>query len=230
LTRKLTYRRNTENKRCIEAHADHTFTHATFNDDGSILYAWQFGRPDDCLYVWRIDQATGDLILPADSEGSYESVSMPTKSFLSMLMTVQKQQGRSDTSLIPYNSYLGCIMHSPGDVFFPAQIRSTQRENRTTLPKMTSTIPKAVAACMYGDHSLLVVEKGVLHTRIWEHPIVGGANHVIDNTTKERVINWKFPAEKVTQMKVVTVPNSEHLVILLCTRENNFIFIPVMAK
>lgn len=32
------------------------FAHAAFNDNGSLLYAWEFGRPDDRLYVWPIDE------------------------------------------------------------------------------------------------------------------------------------------------------------------------------
>jgi hypothetical protein len=62
--------------------AEHTFTDATFNDDGHLLYAWAFGRPDDYLHVWRFDEATGDLVFPADSEGSYELVSLSTLSSL----------------------------------------------------------------------------------------------------------------------------------------------------
>jgi hypothetical protein len=60
----------------IEVEINHAFAHAAFNDDGWLLYAWAFGQPDDYLHVWRVDEATGDLILPADSEGSYVSVSL----------------------------------------------------------------------------------------------------------------------------------------------------------
>ncbi|CAO2655109.1 Nn.00g101730.m01.CDS01 [Neocucurbitaria sp. VM-36] len=202
------------NGRSLPVPEDHTFTHAAFNDDGNLLYAWAFGRPDDCLYVWRIDEATRDLILPTDSEGRYES----------------KQQGKSNATLIPYNNYLGCIIHTPGDIFFPAQIRSTQRGSKVTLPKMTTTIPKTVAACMYGDHSLLVAEEGYLHTRIREHRIIGGANHVIEKAAKKPIVEWRFSGGKITEMRAVSVPETNDLVIVLCTLENKVVFIPFMAK
>jgi hypothetical protein len=70
-------------------------------------------------------------------------------------------------------------MHAPGDVFFPAQVRSAQRGSMIALPKEVSTIVKTVTACLYGDHSLLMVEKGRLHTRIREYAIVGGTNYII---------------------------------------------------
>ncbi|KAF1846866.1 kinase-like protein [Cucurbitaria berberidis CBS 394.84] len=202
------------NFRSLDVEQEHTFTHGAFNDDGTLLYAWAFGRPDDRLYVWRIDEATRDLVLPTDSEGSYES----------------KQQGKSNTTLIPYNSYLGCIIRAPGDVFFPAQIRSTHRGSSTTLPKMTTIIPKTVAACVYGDHSLLVVEKGILHTRIREHRIVGGANHIIEAAAKRPMVEWNFSAGKITQMRVVHVPDTDDLMIILCTLENKVVLIPIIAR
>jgi hypothetical protein len=70
----LTYCSNTSSSETIPSSGDQTFTDARFNDDGSVLYAWSFGRPDDRLHIWRIDEATRKLIQPTDSEGSYESV------------------------------------------------------------------------------------------------------------------------------------------------------------
>jgi hypothetical protein len=83
---------------------------------------------------------------------------------------------------------------------------------------------------MYGDHSLLVVEAGFLHTRIKEYPIVGGTNHVIESAAKKTLKEWKFSASEVTQMKVVPVPATNDLVILLCTHGNKIVFIPVIAR
>jgi hypothetical protein len=74
LTVSLTYCSDTSRSETIPSTGDRTFTDASFNDDGSVLYVWSFGRPDDRLHIWRIDEATRELIQPTDSEGSYASV------------------------------------------------------------------------------------------------------------------------------------------------------------
>jgi hypothetical protein len=79
LTVNLTCYSDTSNSEIIPSTGDQTFTDARFNDDGSVLYAWSFGRPDR-LHIWRVDETTRELIQPTDSEGSYASVR--PKSFL----------------------------------------------------------------------------------------------------------------------------------------------------
>lgn len=91
-------------------------------------------------------------------------------------------------------------------------------------------IANTVAACVFGDHSLLVVEKGYWHTRIREYRIAGGGNHVIEDTAKKPVMEWKFSADKVTQVQVVPVPDTDNLVIILCMLEHKVIFIPIVAR
>lgn len=147
-----------------------------------------------------------------------------------VLTPLQKQQGKTNAALIPYNSYLGCVIQTPGDVFFPAQIRSTQRGGDLTLPKMTMTIPKTVSACIYGDYSFLVAEEGFLHTRIKEYHIVVCANHVIEDVARRPIVEWRFSARKITRMKVVPVPETNDLVIILCTLGDKVIFIPFTTK
>ena len=95
---------------------------------------------------------------------------------------------------------------------------------------MTTTIPKTVAACMYGDHSLLVAEEGSFHTSIREHRIVGGANHIIENAAKRPIVRWLFSAAKISQMRVVQTPETNDLVLIICTHKNKVVFIPFMAK
>ncbi|KAF1963308.1 kinase-like protein [Byssothecium circinans] len=197
----------------IRAKEDHTFTHAEFNDDGSLLYAWEFGRPDDCLTVWRIGE-DGKPVRPPDSEGSYET----------------KQQGSPTATLTPYNTYHGCIIRAQNGVFFPSQIRSTQRGSQQTLPKKTVTLSKTIAVCMYGDHSLLVAEKGFRHTRIREHRIVGGSMHVIEeNKSKAPVVVLGTSLDKGTQMRVVHSPHSEDLEIVVCGADGKVYVVPVIA-
>ena len=70
----LTWCSDKSSSETISSTGDQTFTDARFNDDGSVLYVWSFGRPDDRLHIWRVDEATRELIQPTDSEGSYASV------------------------------------------------------------------------------------------------------------------------------------------------------------
>lgn len=74
LTANLTYYSDTSSSETILSTGNQTFTDARFNDDGSVLYAWSFGRPDDRLHIWLIYEATRELIQPTDSQGSYASV------------------------------------------------------------------------------------------------------------------------------------------------------------
>jgi hypothetical protein len=75
-----------------------------------------------------------------------------------------------------------------------------------------------------------VVEKGYWHTRIREYRIVGGGNHVIENAAKKPLVEWRFSADKITQVRVVAVPNTDNLVIILCMLENKVVFIPIVAR
>lgn len=211
------------------AKEDHSFTHAAFNEEGTLLYAWEYGRPDDCLSVWRIRETDKKLVIPVDMEGRYASVSMKYTQSRPILTPAQKQQGSPFATLIPYNSHHGCVIRAQGDIFFPAQIRSTQRGSTDKLEKKTATLPNTTAACMYGDHSLLVVEKGFMHTRIWEHQIIGGGMHFID-VSKEPIVQMKYIIKKDTQIRVVSVPDSEDLMIVLCTLAGTVIMIPFVAE
>lgn len=74
LAANLTWCNDRSSNETISSTGDQTFTDARFNDDGNVLYVWSFGRPDDRLHIWRVDEATRGLIQPTDSEGSYASV------------------------------------------------------------------------------------------------------------------------------------------------------------
>lgn len=87
-----------------------------------------------------------------------------------------------------------------------------------------------MAACVFGDHSLIVVEKGYWHTRIREYRIAGGGNHVIEDTARKPLIEWSFSAEKFTQVRVVPVPDTDNLVIILCMLKDKVVFIPIIAR
>lgn len=95
---------------------------------------------------------------------------------------------------------------------------------------MEKIIADTVAACIFGDHSLLVVEKGYWHTRIREYRIAGSGNQAIEDTAKKPLLEWRLSADKITQMRVVPVPDTDNLVIILCMLENKVIFIPIVAR
>ena len=75
-----------------------------------------------------------------------------------------------------------------------------------------------------------MVEKGYRHTRIREYRIVGGGNHAIEDTPKKPLIEWKFSADKITQVRVVPVPDTDNLMVILCMLVNKVIFIPIVAR
>lgn len=132
-------------------------------------------------------------------------------------------------TLIPYNTYLGCIIHAQNDAFFPAQIRSTQRDGSDDLEKKTVALSNTVAACIYGDHSLLVVQKGqLLHTRIWEHHIVGGGTHVIDQSGT-LVAELKGRISSDVQITVIQVPGSGDEVVVLCMSNGKVTMVPLVV-
>ncbi|KAF2132834.1 kinase-like protein [Dothidotthia symphoricarpi CBS 119687] len=197
----------------IKASDEHSYTHASFNDDGALLYAWQFGRPDDQLYVWRVADS-GNLAKPADSEGSYSS----------------NQRGDPNVLLIPYNTQYGCIIRGEGDVFFPAQIRSTQRGSSFRLPKRSVTLSKALTGCVYGNHSLLFVERGHFHTRIWECRIAGSTTHVIDVEDQKQIVELRSTIDEGTLMRIIPISGTDNLMIVLCKNDGKVILIPVVAS
>jgi hypothetical protein len=82
---------------------------------------------------------------------------------------------------------------------------------------------------MYGDHSLLVTTKGTRHTRVWEHRIAGGAMHVIEPAEKP-LIEFKCRQGEEVQMRVVSVPDSEDLVIIICLADGRVFTVSVVAQ
>jgi hypothetical protein len=211
----------------IAVQPNHSFTHASFNDSGTLLYGWAFGNPSDCLYIWRINEVSQEVIFPAESEGYYPSVCVIYKCCRRKLTSYKKRHGKPDATLIPYNTHLGCIIRTEDDTFFPAQIRSTQRGSLDELPKQILARPGAVCACMYGDHSLFILEKGYIHTRLWEHRIVGGATHIIERAAKLPVAEWKSFAAKTQAIRVIPQPGTNDVAVVLCTLDGKVMVLPV---
>jgi hypothetical protein len=145
---------------------------------------------------------------------------------------MQIHHGNPSATLIPYNSYHGCIIRTQGDSFFPAQIRSTQRGSDDKLKKVTINLPNTFAACMYGDHVLLVIERGLtqIHGRIRELRVAGGGMHVIAKPGKaDLVVKMKNSALVGSQMRAVAVPNTDDLIIVVCMPNGKVEFIPVVC-
>jgi hypothetical protein len=82
---------------------------------------------------------------------------------------------------------------------------------------------------MYGDHSLLVTTKGTLHTRIWEYRIAGGAMYVIE-PAQEPLIDFKCRPGEEVQMRVVSVLDSQDLVIVICLADGRVFMVNVAAQ
>ncbi|KAH4187536.1 hypothetical protein HBI56_091020 [Parastagonospora nodorum] len=195
----------------IAFNQEHSFTHASFNDNGTLLYAWAFSSPHDCLYIWRIDENSQDIAVPAESEGYYPS----------------KRHGSPEAALIPYAVRPGCIVHAKSGELFPAQMRSTQCDSFEELPKHIFECPKVACACMYGDRSLFIVEKGTLHTRLWKHRVVGDSNLAIERGAKKPFAKWPSFSGTVKAIRVRPWPDSNDLAIVMCTSHGQVMAIPV---
>ena len=98
------------------------------------------------------------------------------------------------------------------------------------LPKKIAELSGTVAACVYGDHSLLTVEKGNFHTRIWEHRIQGEAIHTIEKSSKDCLVELSGRTKRDIQIKASRLAGSDNIVIILCTIEAKVVFIPIVAK
>ncbi|ORY17090.1 hypothetical protein BCR34DRAFT_60772 [Clohesyomyces aquaticus] len=199
----------------IQAKGDHKFSDVAFNDDGSLLYAWEIGRLDDRLNVWQIEDPVHRLRLPAYSEGSYRALSRP---------------GREAT-LIPYNSHPGCIIQDHDAKFFVAQILRTEGGSTERIPRIIKAdLNKPVAACMFNDHSILTLERSLLRRpgRIREHRIISVNKSIIQPSVAGT--RMKRAAEEGTQMRVVSVPETDDLVIVICMPRGNIELIPVRAE
>ena len=75
---------------------------------------------------------------------------------------------------------------------------------------------------------MLIAKKGMFHRRIFEYRVFDIEENGIEDTTKEAFIEWTC-MDTLTQMRTVSVPDSEDLVIILCTDGNKIIFIPIKA-
>lgn len=82
-------------------------------------------------------------------------------------------------------------------------------------------------ACMYGDHSLFIVEKGYLHTRLWEHRIVSDSTHIIKRGARKPVAEWNLFTGTVKALRVRPWPDSNNLAIVMCTSDGQVMVIPV---
>ena len=88
---------------------------------------------------------------------------------------------------MPYNAYEGCIIEANQKNFFPAQIRSSLRGGTDALPRISIMLPNVLTACIYQDHSMITIEKEMLHrrARVREYEISYGSNHTLERFGKE---------------------------------------------
>ncbi|KUJ15960.1 kinase-like protein [Mollisia scopiformis] len=192
----------------LYASGDQNFTHAAFNDTGDLLFAWAYGQTDK-LYCWRCQDSVFQRA--TESESPYETVKI----------------GKPDlTTVIPYNSYQGCIIEKPDKTLFPAQIRSTLRENKNPFPRNEVKLSNLQAACIFNDHSLITVEKGKMHRRLREYKISYSSTHVLETPGVEICGNLKSSTDSASRM--LAVKDGENIVIIICNKNATVEFVKVV--
>ena len=71
------------------------------------------------------------------------------------------QEEKQGTRILPYNSYLGCVVLAPDDRFFLAQIGSSFHTKQSPRPIARNDIHlrDVESACIFKNHSMVTLEK-----------------------------------------------------------------------
>lgn len=208
----------------LRASGDQNFTHAAFNDTGDLLFAWAYGQIDK-LYCWRYED--GRMNQDTSSESPYETVSHHLHQCCSWISDDTKvKTGNPDLiKVIPYNTYHGCIVERPDKRLFPAQIRSTLRENRDPFPRNNEiTLSHLQSACMFNDNSLVTVEKS-FHRYLREYKINYSGTHILAQPGTE-ICRLKSSTDHAS--RILAVKQDDNVIIIACNRNATVEFVKVM--
>lgn len=113
--------------------------------------------------------------------------------------------------IFPYSTQIAAIIEAPEDHYFPSMIRHHERDNST------QTIPQLAAACVFQDHSLITLEKGIRHLQVKEYDIKHGGSHSFGKTPKTAVVLHESKLKKGTQMSMTATESNGVVTILICS-------------
>lgn len=117
-------------------------------------------------------------------------------------------------------------MWKPDKRLFPAQIRATLRENKDPFPRNNEiTLSDIQAACVFNDHSLVTVEKGMVHRYLKEYKINYQGTHFL---TKPAVKICRLKSSTDDSSQLLVVKNGEKVVIITCNKDATVEFVKVV--
>jgi hypothetical protein len=117
--------------------------------------------------------------------------------------------------VIPYNSFQGCIIKASQKRFFPAQIRGSQRGGSDALPRREIMLSDVLIACIFQDHSLITIEKGLPYqpSRLKEYAINYESTYALDKIGIGICV-LKTGRKKTSRMRIVR--SGENLILVIC--------------
>ncbi|KAF7163793.1 hypothetical protein CNMCM6106_000556 [Aspergillus hiratsukae] len=121
-----------------------TFTHATFNNDGKLLFAWAHGNKRQSVYAWRSN--------PVDSSGRPHFANH-----------YSKREGNHKTRIIPYNSENKCIIVTPEDGEWAA-VSLNENQSVASAHLQSQRLKKLVSGYIFPDQSLIGLWSHTVHS------------------------------------------------------------------
>lgn len=115
------------------------------------------------------------------------------------------------TRIFPYSTQLAAVIEAPEDHYFPSMIRQHDRDTSTI------TIPQLAAACVFMDHSLITLEKGVRHLQVKEYDIKYSGAHSLGKTPKTANVLHDSKLKKGGQMVMTATEVNGIVTILICS-------------
>ncbi|KAN0076451.1 hypothetical protein V8E54_006593 [Elaphomyces granulatus] len=117
----------------------HVFAHAAFNDVGTLLFAWAYGKGVESLHVWKV----GDSSLNRHSVARYPS----------------EEREASDTKVIPYNTGMGCVVAASEQRVFPVRTPKKIDDETPLLRRQDIELKNLETGCVFQDCSFIALRR-----------------------------------------------------------------------
>lgn len=138
----------------------------------------------------------------------------------------QVSAGDNGAEVLAYNKTLGCIIRLASTSFFCSSLHAPGID----LPLLEKSLANTVAACMYGNESLLFVSSkgGKTDFRLQEHAIISAPDCKLQETTTGLDLRLGPAGDVFAAVKVVIL-GADVPYIIAVTRSGSIHIIALMA-
>ncbi|GIK06666.1 hypothetical protein Aspvir_002316 [Aspergillus viridinutans] len=190
------------------------FTHATFNDNGTLLFAWAWGRTSESVYAWWTN--------PEDSSSEPHFANHYLK---------QRSGGKPpQISIIPYNSENKCIIANLDDRKWTATAVSVS-ENPSVAPAHllgSERLRNLVSGCVFQDRYFVGLWSNMLQRdEIVRFQIVDDSTSGLRLDNREFLFDVSTSCSSSSRIRVFRPDLNDGATVIICHESGKIEFVKV---